>query len=81
MIPIGMLDSWALGGLVALNVKEKGENKKVMWTEIIGGLLGLVLLTLYNATLNECSVGESYQLYKTAGGYMHNPLTGNTYFL
>lgn len=80
MIPIGMLDSWALGGLVALNMKEKGENKKVMWMEIAIGLLGIVLLTLYNASLHECSIGESYQLYGTAQGYMHNALTGNTYF-
>lgn len=74
------MDSWALGGLVALNMKEKGENSKLMWTEIIVGLLGIVLLTLYNASLHKCGFGESYQLYSTAKGYMHNPLTGNTYF-
>ena len=80
MIPIGMLDSWALGGLIALNMKEKGENKKVMWMEISVGILGIVLLTMYNASLHECSIGESYQLYRTAQGYMYNPLTGNIYF-
>lgn len=80
MIPVGMLDSWALGGLVALNMQEKGENKKVMWMELAIGLLGIVLLTLYNASLHKCGFGESYQLYSTAKGYMHNPLTGNTYF-
>ena len=80
MIPIGMMDSWALGGLVALNVNEKGENKNVMWVEISLGILGIVLLTIYNAYLHECSISDSYQLYRTAQGYMHNPLTGNTYF-
>ena len=77
MIPIGMLDSWALGGLVALNVNENGENKRVMWMEIAIGLLGIALLTVYNANLQDCTLGESYQLYKSAKGYMHNPLTGN----
>lgn len=80
MIPIGMMDSWALGGLVALNVRERGTNSKLMWSEIIVGLLGVVLLTVYNAYLHGCSFGESYQLYRTAGGYMQNPLTGQTYF-
>lgn len=80
MIPIGMMDSWALGGLVALNEKEKGENSKLMWTEIVVGLFGVVLLTVYNASLHDCSFGESYQLYRTASGYMQNPLTGQTYF-
>ena len=80
MIPIGMMDSWALGGLVALNVEEKGANSKLMWAEIIVGVFGVVLLTLYNSALHKCSVGESYQLYKTSSGYMQNPLTGQTYF-
>jgi len=80
MIPIGMMDSWTLGGLVALNVKEQGENSRLMWTEIIVGLLGVVLLTVYNAYLHGCSLEESYQLYRTASGYMHNPITGQTYF-
>ena len=80
MIPIGMMDSWALGGLVALNVEEKGANSKLMWSEIIVGLLGVVMLTAYNAYLHGCSFEESYQLYRTASGYMQNPLTGQTYF-
>lgn len=80
MIPIGMMDSWALGGLVAMNVEEKGANSKLMWTEIVVGLFGVVLLTVYNAYLHGCGFGESYQLFKTASGYMKNPLTGQTYF-
>ena len=80
MIPIGMLDSWALGGLVALNMQEKGENKKVMWMEIAVGLFGIVLLTVYNAILQDFTIEESYQMYKTADGYMHNPLTSNIFF-
>ena len=80
MIPIGMMDSWALGGLVAMNVEKKGASSKLMWTDITVGALGVVLLTVYNASLHGCSIGESYQLYRTASGYMQNPITGQTYF-
>lgn len=80
VIPLGMLDSFAIGGLVALNVKEKGNNDKIMWFDILIGCIGVILVTLYNAFLHKCSVVESYQLYHNATGYMHNPITGNTYF-
>lgn len=79
VFPIGMLDSFALGGLVALNVREKGHDDGIMWSEIFVGAVGVLLLTLYNSYLQKCSFIESYQLYHSAAGYMHNPLTGNTY--
>ena len=75
-----MLDSFALGSLVALNVKDKGHNDCVMWSEVLIGAVGVLLMTVYNSYLNNCSFYESYQLYHSATGYMQNPLTGNTYF-
>lgn len=80
MIPIGMLDSFALGGLVALNVKEKGNSNRIMWSELLVGAFGVLALTIYNANLHYCSLGESYQLYHSAAGYMSNPITGNVHF-
>lgn len=77
MIPIGMLDCWAIGGLVALNLKDKGENKIAMRTELVLGLIGIVLITLYNAKLNNIDLGEAYLLYRRPSGYMLNPITGN----
>ena len=80
MIPIGMMDCWALGGLVALNVNEKGANKNVMWMEIAIGLLGIVAITMYNAHLQDIDFGEAYQLFRRPSGYMLNPITGNIHF-
>ena len=80
MIPIGMLDSFALGGLVALNVKEKGNSNRIMCSELLVGALGVLALTIYNANLHYCSLGGSYQLYHSAAGYMLNPITGNVHF-
>ncbi len=80
VIPLGMLDSFAIGGLVALNVKENGNDDRLMWVDIMVGGIGVVLLTIYNASFHGCTVGEAYQLFHSASGYMLNPITGNTYF-
>ena len=81
MIPVGQLDCWALGGLSALNIKEKGKNDKLMWSEILFGVCGVIALTLYNAQITSCTVGESYQLWHSSGGYIHNVLTGNIHLI
>ena len=77
MIPIGQLDCWALGGLVALNVNDKEQNNKIMWAELLVGAIGIIIITFYNASLNQCNMYEAYQLYHSAAGYMRNPVTGN----
>ena len=77
MIPIGQLDSWAIGGLVALNVHEKGKEHRIVWTEIVIGLIGIIALTLYNAHRSNCGIPEAYQLWHSSKGYMLNPITGN----
>lgn len=77
VIPVGLLDCWSVGGLVAINFNEKGKNNYLEWTEIIVGAIGVLALIGYNAVLNHCSIGEAYQLYHTAKGYMLNPITGN----
>lgn len=80
MIPIGQMDCWALGGLVALNISDNGQNNKIMWAELLIGAIGIVAITIYNASLHQCSITEAYQLYHSAEGYMHNPITGNILF-
>lgn len=77
VIPIGQLDSWSIGGLVALNLKEKGINTKLIWSEISIGLIGILLLIAYNAYVHDISIADGYLSYKSAKGYMTNPLTGN----
>ena len=81
MIPLGQLDCWALGGLAALNMNGKGKKDSLMWLEIAVGLCGIVALTLYNAHISDCSFGESYQLWHSAGGYIHNVVTGNIHIV
>ena len=68
MIPLGQLDSWALGGLLALNIRDKGHNKSLMCAEIILGLVGISFMTYYNAHLSECNVSEAFQLWSNSGG-------------
>lgn len=81
MIPVGQLDCWALGGLAALNIKEKGKKDCRMWIEIVLGLCGIIALTVYNASISNCSFSDSCQLWHISDGYMHNVFTGNVHFL
>ena len=80
MIPIGQLDCWSIGGLLALNVKEKENNNKAMWAELVLGLAGIIAIIAYNANAHSTSFTEGYQLFKGAEGYMDNPITGNIHF-
>ena len=80
MIPIGQLDCWSIGGLLALNVKEKGNNNSAMWAELVLGLAGIIAIISYNANAHSVSFSEGYRLYKSAEGYMDNPITGNIHF-
>lgn len=80
MIPIGQLDCWSIGGLLALNVHEKGNNNRVMWAELVLGLAGMIAIIAYNANAHSVSFSEGYRLYKSAEGYMDNPITGNIHF-
>ena len=75
------MDSWALGGLVALNVREKGNNSKIALFEITLGVIGILTLTGYNAYLKNVGFYDSYQLWHSVEGYIFNPITGNIHFL
>lgn len=77
MIPLGQLDCWSIGGMLALNMREKGKNNSICLTEIIIGIAGIIALLICNAALNGCSLREGYQLFHSAQGYMLNPITGN----
>lgn len=77
VIPFGQMDSWSIGGLVALNTGEKGKNDKLMYGEMLVGLVGIILLIILNASLHQTSICEGYLSFRTAGGYMTHPLTGN----
>ena len=81
MIPIGQLDSWALGGLVALNIREKGNRSRTAIIEIVIGVVGIIALTGYNAYLKNEGFYNAYQLWHSASGYILNPITGNIHFL
>ena len=77
VIPIGQLDCWSIGGLIALNVKEKGLNSRIMWVDIIIGLVGLISLIVLNSIRKQCDFYTAYKLFSTADGYMDSPIIGN----
>lgn len=80
MIPIGQLDCWSIGGLLALIVNQNGNNNKVMWLELVLGLAGILAIIAYNAYVHSTTFAEGYQLFKSAEGYMDNPISGNIHF-
>ena len=81
VIPIGQLDCWALGGLLALNIKEKGKSNVVMLLEITLGNIRHCRINHLQCISLELFNRESYQLWHSSGGYVHNILTGNIHFV
>jgi peptidoglycan/LPS O-acetylase OafA/YrhL len=79
VIPLGQLDCWAIGGLLALNVRNKGLNERMMWTDILVGIVGILLMVAFNALRNHCDYYSAYKLFSTASGYMDSPLLGNVH--
>jgi len=77
VIPVGQLDSWSIGGLIALNVNNKGQNSKLMWSELLVGFAGILLVIVLNAHLLNTSIADGYLGFRSAKGYMSHPLTGN----
>jgi len=80
VVPVGQLDCWSIGGLVALNTNGEGDNKHLTLIDFVVGMTGVVFLIGYNAIQHDCSIGEGYQLFHSASGYMKNPITGNIHF-
>ena len=80
VIPLGQLDCWSIGGLIALNISEKGNSRLLKWFEIIIGFVGIILIIWFNAFKNKCGYIDSYMLLRSANGYMNNPFTGNIHF-
>ena len=80
VVPVGQLDCWSIGGLVALSTNDEGNNKRLTLVDFVVGTIGVVFLIGYNAIQHDCSIGEGYQLFHSASGYMKNPITGNIHF-
>lgn len=51
-----------------------------MWAELVIGLIGIIVIIVYNGYIHSTSFTEGYQLYKSAEGYMNKPITGNIHF-
>lgn len=81
VIPIGQLDCWSLGGILAINVKQKGEqNKNRMKADLFIGICGIVALIVYNSIHNDYGILKSIEMFRNPHGYMHNIFTGNIHF-
>lgn len=80
VFPLGQLDCWSIGGLLALDINKCGKSNRMMYTELIIGISGVLLLVLYNAWQNDISYIKSFVRFRNPNGYMHNPITGNVHF-
>lgn len=81
VIPIGQLDCWSLGGLLAINIKQDGKwNSRWMKFDIIFGICGIIALIAYNSILNNYGILKSIEMFRNPHGYMHNIFTGNIHF-
>lgn len=81
VIPIGQLDCWSLGGLLAINVKQKGElDNGRMKIDLFIGICGIVALMAYNSIHNDYGILKSIEMFRNPHGYMHDIITGNIHF-
>lgn len=77
-MPWSMLDTFGLGGLLALAVKEDSVNKSCL-PEIIIGSVGIIGCILISAVSNHLSVLESYQSFRSASGYANSIVLVNVF--
>ena len=80
VIPVGLLDCWSVGGLLSMSIRKRGSNNKIMWSELLLGVLGIMAMVCYNAYRHSVSWANGYMLFNSAKGYMDNVLTGNIHF-
>lgn len=85
LCPVGHLDAFAFGGLVASDIyfdhnsgKKTTRKYKYFLFSLIG-IIGILLCWLYLDIANNMGFLEAYNLFGTARGYMNNLLSGNIY--
>lgn len=79
-IPLGQLDSYCLGSILALNWIEGKTNKFYQHFDILIGLLGVLGCLGYVGHTNGIGFIESYQYFGNSFNYTGSPLLVNIYF-
>lgn len=80
IIPIGQIDSFALGGLISL-FPDSNSAKSIRRAYLIIalGLLGIFLCLLISSLLNKISFTDAFMAYHSAEGYADNVFTINIF--
>lgn len=74
-VPFGEMDSFALGGLLAVMMKNGKRSKSIPLTTLVVGIIGFAACVVMAAKMNGVNLWEGLVLFKTSAGYAHNPYT------
>ena len=74
IMPWGMMDAFAAGGLLAIiNVEDK--KTKTPWIALALGIIGFVFCVHTTADRFDINIIDAMEFYRTASGYADNPIT------
>ena len=76
-IPIGQLDSYCIGSIVALNIINGNTSRKYANFDVALGLVGIVSCIGLAGYQNDLSAIESYQFFANSSNYTHDPILVN----
>lgn len=78
-IPIGQLDSYCIGSIIALNIINGNTSKKYALMDISIGAAGILIFILFAGYKNGLNLWESYQFFANSSNYTHDPTLVNLY--
>ena len=78
-IPIGQLDSYCIGSIVALNVIKGNTSRKYAYFDISLGAIGILSCIMLAGYQNGLNLLESYQFFASSSNYTHDPILVNLY--
>lgn len=78
-IPIGQLDSYCIGSIVALNVIKGNKSNKYALFDISIGAAGILIFILFAGYQHGLNLLESYQFFANSSNYTHDPILVNLY--
>ena len=74
-VPLGAMDSFALGGLLAMMMRNGKRSKLPPIIALLIGTIGFLACVVQVATTNDVNLLEGLVLFKTSAGYATNPFT------
>lgn len=78
-IPIGQLDSYCIGALIALNKTSDFKSKFHATINIGTGLILIIMCVLFVSYTRDLNFIQSYQFFAKSSNYTHNPILVNIY--